>query len=193
VGGPLELGKPVAEVLVEGELSPFEHEALFQILRKRFILEQPSYAELPDENLVTRLNITFHHAYDLSFFTQVFQENWRDLKGLLEEVRHRRGKAGAAFNLTFIDKESRLVFRSGLLNSEELKSAISQVGHLTGIINRMTGPGTVEEPLGLIQCVFDKKSDRWDSFRGFTLSDEKRVYAFDDNSFKWTRVEPGPA
>ncbi len=120
MGGPLELGKPVAEVLVEGELSPFEHEALFQILRKRFILEQPSYVELPDENLVTRVNITFHHAYDLSFFTQVFQENWRDLKDLLEEVRHRRGKAGAAFNLTFIDKESRLVFRSGLLNSEEL-------------------------------------------------------------------------
>ncbi len=183
----------MAEVLIEGELSPFEHEALFRILRKRFILEQPSYVELPDENLATRVNITFHHAYDLSFFTQVFQENWRDLKDLLEEVRHRRGKAGAAFNLTFIDKESRLVFRSGLLNSEEMNSAISQVGHLTGIINRMTGPGTVEEPLGLIECVFDKKSDRWDGFRGFTLSNEKRVYTFDDNTFKWTRIEPGSA
>ncbi len=37
----LETGRPVAEVLVEGELSPFEHEALYQLLKKHFRLEQP--------------------------------------------------------------------------------------------------------------------------------------------------------
>ena len=28
--------KPVAEILVEGELSPFEHEALYKLLKKHF-------------------------------------------------------------------------------------------------------------------------------------------------------------
>ncbi len=53
--------KPLAEVLVEGELSPFEHEVLYRILRKGFRLEHPSYTELLDEDLATRVNITFHY------------------------------------------------------------------------------------------------------------------------------------
>jgi hypothetical protein len=30
----LDAGRPVAEVLVEGELSSFEHEALYKLLKK---------------------------------------------------------------------------------------------------------------------------------------------------------------
>ncbi len=185
----LERGRPVAEVLVEGELSPFEHEALFQLLKKRFSVAQPSYVELPDEDLATRVNITFHHPYSSSFFTQVFQENWRDLKNLFRDVRHRRGRAGAAFSLAFVDKERRLVFKSGLLSSEETSSAIDQVGHLTGIVNQMTGLWKMEKPLGIIECLFDKRSDRWDKFRGWAQSGDETEYSFDDSSLTWVRVK----
>jgi hypothetical protein len=37
---PLVADKPVAEILVEGELSPFEHEALFRLLKKHFRPDQ---------------------------------------------------------------------------------------------------------------------------------------------------------
>ena len=185
----VEKGKPVAEVLVEGELSPFEHEALFQLLKKSFSIAQPSYVELLDEHLATRVNITFHHPYNTSFFSQILQENWRDLKDLLKEVRHRRGRAGAAFNLAFVDKGSRLVFKSGLLGPEEMSSAIDQVGHLTGIVGEMTGLWKMEEALGMIECMFDQKSDRWHNFRAWALSNDKTEYSFDDSSFKWTRAE----
>ena len=96
----MEGSKPRAEVLVEGELSPFEHEALYQILRRKFLLEQPAYVELPDEDLATRVNIIFHYAYSSDLFTNLLQESWRDLKDLVNQVRHRRGRAGAAFNFT---------------------------------------------------------------------------------------------
>jgi len=45
------------------------------------------------------------------------------------------------------------------------------------------------EPLGLIECVFDKKSDRWSEFRGFSLSREKTAYTFEGSTFKWTVAE----
>jgi hypothetical protein len=32
----LDADRPIAEVLVEGELSPFEHEALYKPLKNRF-------------------------------------------------------------------------------------------------------------------------------------------------------------
>ena len=35
-------------------------------------------------------------------------------------------------------------------------------------------------------AVFDPKTDRWHEFRGFSLSNEKKIYAFDDSTLQWT-------
>ncbi|TMI31246.1 hypothetical protein E6H29_05540 [Candidatus Bathyarchaeota archaeon] len=182
----MEVYKPTVEVLVEGELSPFEHEALYQLLKKTFSVEHPSYVELSDENLATRVNIVFHHPYTSELFNSVLQENWRDLKEILRQVRHRRGRAGAAFNLAFVNGSCRLVFSSGRLEQNAMSSAIEQVGYLTGIVQQMMRPDTMKETLGLIECSFDPKTDRWHEFRGFSLSNEKKIYAFDDSTLQWT-------
>ena len=179
--------KPLAEVLVEGELSPFEHEALYRILRKGFQLEHPSYTELTDEDLVTRINVTFQHPYVTTIFTDVLQENWRDLKELLRQVRYRRGKAGAAVTFTFIGDNRRLVFKSGVLEEKELSSALDQIGHLTGILAQMLRPETMEKPLELVEAQYDRKSDRWHKFKGFASSDRNESYVFDESSFRWVR------
>jgi hypothetical protein len=176
--------KPVAEVLVEGELSPFEHEALYRLLKKHFLLEQPTYLELLDETIGTRVNIIFHHTYDRSFFTDIFQQDWRDLKELFKQIRYRRGRLGAAFTLTFTDEQIRLVFSSGLLENEELGSAMDQIGHLTGIVGQMLRPGTMVEPLAQVETSYDRKSDRWQGFRGVGLADKKE-YVFDESVFRW--------
>jgi hypothetical protein len=179
--------KPLAEVLVEGELSPFEHEALYRILRKGFRLEHPAYTELWDEDLATRINVTFHYPYVTTIFTDVLQENWRDLKELLRQVRYRRGRAGAAFTFTFIGEKNRLVFRSGSLEDRELSSALDQIGHLTGILGQMLRPETMEKPLELVEAAYDKKSDRWHEFKGSGSSDQNESYVFDESIFRWVR------
>jgi hypothetical protein len=179
--------KPLAEVLVEGELSPFEHEALYRILRKGFQLEHPSYTELTDEDLVTRINITFQHPYVTTIFTGVLQENWRDLKELLRQVRYRRGKAGAAVTFTFIGDNRRLVFKSGVLEERELSSALDQIGHLTGILAQMLRPETMEKPLELVEAQYDRKSDRWHEFKGFGSPDRNESYVFDESVYRWVR------
>ena len=180
-------GKPLAEVLVEGELSPFEHEALYRILRKSFRLEHPSYAELVDEDLATRVNVTFHYPYVTTIFTDVLQENWRDLKELLRQVRYRRGKAGAAVTFIFTSDNRRLVFRSGILEEKELSSALDQIGHLTGILAQMLRPETMEKPLVLVEAEYDKGSDRWNKFKGFASRDRNESYVFDESSFRWVQ------
>jgi hypothetical protein len=179
--------KPLAEVLVEGELSPFEHEALYRILRKGFRLEHPSYTELVDEDLATRINVTFHYPYVTTIFTDVLQENWRDLKELFRQVRYRRGKAGAAVTLTFMGDDRRLVFKSGVVDEKELSSALDQVGHLTGIVAQMQRPETMEKPLKIVEAEYDKISDRWHKFKGFASVDRNESYVFDESVFRWVR------
>src|SRR5881409_3070402 len=178
----MDMSKPIAEVLVEGELSPFEHEALYKLLKKHFQLEQPSYSELLDETIGTRVNIVFHHPYERSFFTDILQDDWRGLKELFKQIRYRRGRLGAAFNLTFIDQKVRLVFSFGLLGEEELGSAMDQIAHLTGIVAQMMRPETMIEPLGQVEASFDMRTDRWQGFRGIGLADKKE-YVFDENLF----------
>jgi hypothetical protein len=179
--------KPLAEVLVEGELSPFEHEALYRLIRKGFRLEHPSYTELLDEDLATRINMTFHYPYITTFFTNVLQENWRDLKELLRQVRYRRGRAGAAVTFTFVGEKNKLVFKSGVLEEKELGSALDQIGHLTAILGQMLRPETMEKPLELVEASYDKKSDRWHEFKGFSSSDPNESYVFDESIFRWVQ------
>src|SRR5438034_6071745 len=181
---PLATGeKPQAEVVVEGELSPFEHEALYRLIRKSFRLEQPSYRELSDEDLATRVNVVFHHPYSRTIFTDVLQEDWRDLKELFKQITYRRGRAGAAFTLTFIAPETRISFKSGALGEKELGSALDQVGHLTMIIAQMLRPEKMDKPVEKIETVYDKKSDRWHEFQATSSADEK--YDFDETLSRW--------
>jgi hypothetical protein len=179
--------KPLAEVLVEGELSPFEHEALYRILRKGFRVQHPSYTELVDEHLATRINVTFHYPYVTTIFTDVLQENWRDLKELLRQVRYRRGKAAAAVTFTFVGDDRRLIFKSGILEEKELSSALDQVGHLTGILGQMLRSETMEKSLRIVEAEYDKSSDRWHWFKGFASSDRNESYVFDETVFRWVR------
>jgi len=180
----LETGRPVAEVLVEGELSPFEHEALYQLLKKHFRVEQPSYSDLLDETIGTRVKTVFHHPYERSFFTDIFQDDWRGLKDLFKQIRYRRGRIGAAFTLTFVDQKLRLVFSLGLLDDEELGSAMDQLAHLTGIVGQIMRPETMVEPLEQVETSYERKTDRWQGFRGISLTDKKE-YVFDESLFRW--------
>src|SRR5437879_6161015 len=154
-----ESAKPTAEILVEGELSPFEHEALYKLLKKHFRLEQPSYSDLLDETVGTRVNLIFHHPYDRKFFTDILRDDWRGLKELFKQIRYRRGRLGAGFTLTFVDQKLRLVFSLGLLGGEELGSAMDQIAHLTGIVAQMMRPATMGEALEMVEPSCDRKMD----------------------------------
>jgi len=178
--------KPLAEVLVEGELSPFEDEALYRILRKSFDVKHPSYAELADEDLATRVNVVFHYPYSQMVFTEVLQENWRDLKELFKQISHRRGRAGASFTVSFKAPDREIVFKSRTLNEHQAASALDQIGHLTSILGQMMQPEKMETPIERIETSFDKKSDRWHDFQGFS---REQNFVFDDSKlFRWVPV-----
>src|SRR5260370_22524 len=174
--------KPNAEIIVEGELSPFEHEALFKLLKKHFRVDQPVYSELLDETIGTRVSIVFHHPYERDFFTSLLKEDWRGLKELFKQIRYRRGRLGAAFRLTFDDHKTRLVFSLGLLGDEELGSALDQLCHLTGIVGMMMRPDIMVDSIERVEATYDRKTDRWQDFRG-TVKD--REYVFDESLFRW--------
>ncbi len=184
VRSELEKTRPVAEILVEGELSPFEHEALYRLLKRHFLVKQPVYSESPGEIIGTRVNIFFHHSYDQSFFAMILQKDWGELRDLFKQISYRRGRLGASFTLGFIDEKTRLFFSTGVLSEPELGAAMDHLSYLPGIIGQMLVPERMPEPLGQIEASFDKTDHRWQDYRGFVLQDRKE-YVFDENVFRW--------
>ncbi|HZD12664.1 MAG TPA: hypothetical protein VE177_04005 [Candidatus Binatus sp.] len=186
---PIVFEKPLAEILVEGELSAFEEEALYNLLRRRFKVDPPSFIQFPYgmEDYTTRLNVTFHYPYIQEFFSKHLQENWREFKDLVKNLRYRRGNAGAAFVLTFAEDDQgfSLVFHSGDLDHNQMSSALDQVGYLTGLLRAdVLKPGTLPANVRKVECYFDKVSDRWSRFQG-TDEDGTRTYLFNEDSSAW--------
>jgi len=179
-----ETSRPVAEILIEGELSPFEHEALYHLLKKHFLVKQPTYSESPGETVGTRVNVFFHHSYDQSFFAKILQKDWGELKDLFKQISYRRGRLGASFTLGFIDEKTRLFFSTGVLDEPELAAAMDHLSYLTGIVGQMLVPERMPEPLAQIEASFDKIAHRWQDYRGFVLQD-RREYVFDETLFRW--------
>src|SRR5438309_2912598 len=76
------------------------------------IRSEERFSRNAETDLVCRLllekkkNITFHYPYVTTIFTDVLQENWRELKELLRQVRYRRGKAGSAVILSFVGEKN---------------------------------------------------------------------------------------
>ena len=180
-------GKPAAEILVEGELSPFEHEALYQLLRRHFSVQHPTYSELEDQAIGTRVSLVFHHSYDREFFSEVFQSGWRELKDLFKQISYRRGRLGAAFNLSFSEPKYSLTFSTGVLGDQELGSAMDQLAHLPGVIGQMLRPEILIEPLERIEVLFDRKGDRWSELKASDTAGKKE-YVFDETLFQWKRL-----
>jgi len=73
---------------------------------------------------------------------------------------------------------------SRALGDEDLWSATGQIRHLTGIGGQMMRSETMAEPLGQIETSYDRRTDRWQGFRGIGLADKKE-YVFDENLFRW--------
>ncbi len=90
--------------------------------------------------------------------------------------------------MSFLGEKNKLVFKSGVLEEKELSSALDQIGHLTGILGQMLRPETMDKPLELVEAVYDKKSDRWHEFKGFTSTGRNESYVFDESVFRWIRL-----
>jgi len=61
---------------------------------------------------------------------------------------------------------------------------MNQIRHLTGIVGQIMRSETMIEPLGRIEASYDRRTDRWQGFRGVRLNN-RREYVFDESMFQW--------
>lgn len=143
-------------------VSPWEIEVIFDTLRRSFEVEEEQLRP-NDPRFVSVIEVSFPVPYNEDFFQKFSMESWFKIKGVLKDVKRRRGKKGFRTCLQFfgIAEKTKLsiLFPLSAKNDRPFEMGIEKIEYLVDIV-----PVQLKElPVGV--------SEVW--------------YTFDEESFKW--------
>jgi len=143
-------------------LSPLEVEIIYNTLSSIFSIQEENVP--PESNYLSFVEIQFPVSYSDSFFLLLGADRWNKIKGLLKEMKRRRGSKGLKVSLVFCgvfgDPNLKVVFslRSGKASSQ-YDNAIEKIEYLVDTlpIQIVNSPIKTER----VECVYDGSSLKW--------------------------------
>lgn len=143
-------------------LSPLEIEIIYNTLSSLFSVQEENVP--PDSNYLSFVEIQFPVSYSDSFFLLLGADRWNKIKGLLKEMKRRRGSKGLKVSLVFCgvsaDPNLKVVFslKSGK-GLSQYDNAIEKIEYLVDTL-----PIQIENSLvktERVDCVYDESSLKW--------------------------------
>jgi hypothetical protein len=144
-------------------ISPWEIEVIYDTLNRSFEVEEKQL--LPDDpQYVSMVEIRFPVPYGESFFQEQFtMDSWFKIKGVIKDVKRRRGKKGIKAFLSFAgfgkNKEVSLVFPMLSKGDRQFEMSIEKIEYLVDVIpyQLQLTPSGAEE----IWYMYDETSYKW--------------------------------
>ena len=150
-------------------LAQFEIEVIYSALKGAFgYVDEQRQPLMEDIEYVSTVEIEFPIPFSESFFQTFSMERWHKIKGIIKEMKRRRGgRRAVKVLITFcgISAEGmkpRLIFSVINKNARQFEMAIEKIEYLVDII-----------PIQL------------QSFPIIDANTEEVVYSYDEASFKW--------
>jgi hypothetical protein len=164
-------------------ISPWEIEVIYDTLNRSFKVEEKQL--LPDDpEYVSMVEIGFPVSYDESFFQEQFtMDSWVKIKGMVKDVKRRRGKKGLKAFLRFAgfgdNKKVSIVFPVLTKSDRQFEMSIEKLEYLVDIIPvqlQLIPPGAEE-----ILYLYDEASSKWSPSIAKTSNIN---YIFENNEWK---------
>jgi hypothetical protein len=166
-------------------IAPFEIEVIYDILSSSFEVYEEQLA-IDDNQYVSMVEIEFPLPFSESFFQFFTMERWYKMKGIIKEMKRRRGKKGVKAFLCFFgiapEIKSHLVFSLMNKNNRQFEMGIEKIEYLVDILSMQLGtlPADVED----ITYSYDEITFKW---RPHTARNNGGLeYVFNNNS-EWVR------
>lgn len=119
-------------------ISTSETEVIYTSLSNVFPVYEELVATDPNSSYVSFVEIQFPVPYGDSFFQLIGTYRWNNIKGVLKEMKHRRGRKGLKVLLSFngisVDPNLDLVFSIVIDKGSEFDNAIEKIEYLGDII-----------------------------------------------------------
>ena len=164
-------------------ISPWEIEVIYDTLNRSFEVEETQL--LPDDPLyVSMVEIGFPVPFGESFFQDQFtMDSWFKIKGLIKDVKRRRGKKGIKAFLRFagFDNNNRvaLIFPMLSKGDRQFEMSIEKIEYLVDVVSyqlKLIPSGTEE-----LWYMFDEASYKWNP----SVAKSSNInYIFKNNEWK---------
>ncbi len=142
-------------------ISPWEIEVIFDTLRRSFEVEEK---QLPpdDPQYVSMIEIGFPAAYGEPFFQTFTMDSWFKIKGVIKDVKRRRGKKGVKTFIRFAGYDNEnvdLIFPLLTKGDRQFEMGIEKIEYMVDIVpvQLKTIPARTEE----IWYSYDEASFKW--------------------------------
>jgi len=142
-------------------ISPWEIEVIYDTLKRSFQVEEKQL-EPDDPSYVSMMEIGFPISYDESFFQTFTIESWFKIKGVIKDVKRRRGRKGIKILIRFVDSDKdnfTIVFPLLSKGDKEFEMGMERIEFLVDVV-----------PVQI---------------RSIPAGTEELWYAYDESCFKW--------
>ena len=140
-------------------LSLGEIEILFNILRDPFEVSE-QIEEIPDENYVSMVNLSFPVSYDKNFFRTFGMDKWEQIKEVLKNLKWRRGKKDVKLVLSFGCNPT-VSFILHTDNDKMFGKALDTIEYLIDVILFQIDTKRLPSNISLVQYKFDENNFKW--------------------------------
>jgi hypothetical protein len=144
-------------------ISPWEIEVIYDTLNRSFGVEEKQL-QPDDPQYVSMLEIGFPVPYSETFFLQEFtMDSWFKIKGIVKDVKKRRGRKGIKAFIRFAgfenNKKIGIVFPLQSKGDRQFEMGIEKIEYLVDIIpvQLQLIPPDAEE----IWYLYDEASSKW--------------------------------
>jgi hypothetical protein len=163
-------------------ISPWEIEVIYDTLTRHFEVEEKQLQ--PDDlQYVSMIEIGFPIRYDESFFQTFSIDSWFKIKGIIKDIKRRRGRKGIKTFIKFSglgnDHSVTLAFSSVSKGDSSFERGIEKIEYLTDIVplQLKSIPANTEE----VWFTYDEASNKWNP----DVAKSKNInYIFKNNEWK---------
>jgi len=142
-------------------ISPWELEVIYDTLKRSYEVEEKQ-VQPDDPQYVSMIEIGFPQSYDESFFQSFTMESWFKIKGVIKDIKRRRGRKGLKVFIRFDGYGSEgadVVFPLLARGDRQFEMGIEKLEYIADIVpvQLKTVPPKTEE----VWYSYDEVSFRW--------------------------------
>src|SRR5574340_559800 len=162
-------------------ISPWELEVFYSLLHNLFNVQEYPNAE-QEEDFTTMMGVTFPLEFNEIFFKQFGVSRWEKIKGIIQEMKRRRG-GGKSLRvyIKFIGKPS-IVFTIDLDDRHSFDTAVDKIDFVIELLPYHLDPKKMPKNTTLVSYQFDDIVGRWN----IHADAEDQTYYFVENEWRIT-------
>jgi hypothetical protein len=162
-------------------ISPWELEVLYSLLHNLFNVQEDPNAE-QEEDFTTMMNITFPLAFNEVFFKQLGVARWDKMKGIIKEMKRRRGGGKSLRVYIRFNANPSISFVIDLDERRSFDTSVDKIDFVLELLPYHLDSKKIPKSITQIVYQFDDTTEKWK----ITANSEDQTYQFIENEWKIT-------